>query len=67
MERRCETCRWWDRQKTTGGKAGLCRVRSPTFFAHHDQGIANYWPATKSDDWCGEWQPKEKADDAGRD
>jgi hypothetical protein len=64
---RCGTCRWW------GGwpddDAGLCRRYPPAFGARemepgeveagHLAADRGFWPVTDSDDWCGEWRPRE--------
>jgi len=54
---RCETCGWWAKYN---GKvdAGDCH-RLPPERTHE----ADKWAITRSDDYCGEWKPKEEPDD----
>lgn len=70
----CETCRWWgaERAHDHNQPYGTCRVRSP-------QGSMRYalvlggdnpiqiaraqWLWSAFDDWCGEHQPREVADE----
>jgi hypothetical protein len=58
-DRKCETCRWWERKKDAEGY-GSCRIRSIAPV----QGHRLYkWPQRTWDDWCGEHAPKEAGDE----
>lgn len=51
---KCENCRFW--YKTNGP----CRRFPP--LANRAYPVEYHYPFTQPDDWCGEWQSKEKAD-----
>ena len=55
-ERRCNSCKWWDRDKQWDSgqpmPLGMCRARAPTGFQ---------WPETDEQDWCGKWKRKRSA------
>ncbi len=62
---RCETCRFWTREKAHdafAGPAGYCHRFPPPHFRGegYDFGDAGAWltPTTMADDWCGEWKAK---------
>jgi hypothetical protein len=67
---RCDGCRYWGFQgsnNTSSDKTGLCRRNPPVL----DPGghkepvlevwVQGMWPATYSDEWCGEWRPRDGA------
>lgn len=61
---RCETCRWWNRERRKDDdKHGECRRFPPTVPYMEEQIIQNQfkalWPDTKPRHWCGEWQGKD--------
>ena len=52
---KCETCRFWVREK----RNGQCKRHAPKpeneiFLIVHVQ-----WPSTAQTDWCGEWAKQE--------
>ena len=69
---RCETCRWWGRERAHDydHPYGTCRRRAPTFgrskvLPYHDPDRPSaagplisqaQWYWAAFDDWCGEWQ-----------
>lgn len=73
-ERRCETCKWWYSPQKLKNKGGECRrlpprmTKTPTF----EDSLANEkndlnllitftrFPATRPNEWCGEYQSKEE-------
>jgi hypothetical protein len=55
MDRRCETCRWWDTSIKLGTDMGLCRRMPPLRIIEGGVTPDGEWPATSNDDWCGEW------------
>ena len=60
MDRKCETCRWWDTKlhwKSEGTKGYRCRRRAPV--TSYVPRWAN-WPITSSEAWCGEWEAKDE-------
>lgn len=44
---KCENCKWWDE--------GFCKRYPPIPWNYKD-----YRPTTEADDWCGEFQEKNK-------
>lgn len=75
MERRCETCLWWeDSVPDLLPDEGECRRRAPVPWREsvETQGLGRraLWPLTFALDWCGEWhaQPveQEPSTDAAR-
>ncbi len=50
----CRTCRFWDRSEFSQTQ-GDCRAHPPVVLLTEDR-IIEYWPTTKAEDWCGEWQ-----------
>ena len=75
MERRCDTCEWWDIWDADVGEAdpafgkGYCKRSPPVALSrwHWREGVVEdplegAWPFTDVDDWCGEWKKKEAAD-----
>jgi hypothetical protein len=53
-ERKCETCRWWEKYSS---RAGKCRSKAP--FMDFGSSDAR-WPFTAPKDWCGDHAPKEE-------
>lgn len=57
---RCDRCKFWIK-KPLEQEIGECRKGPPPVFpAQSQMGIQFIacWPPTKSDQWCGEYQPK---------
>jgi len=70
----CETCRFWEpKDRARLALDGECRRAPPTAFFgmkrwlkssdDHDsrEFVESHFPQTYSDDWCGEWKPKNDA------
>ena len=61
-EARCDNCRFWLKSEKIPG-TGECRRHTPRGL--EDYMPMAYWPVTKQDDWCGEFEakisPEEKA------
>jgi hypothetical protein len=62
MDKHCQNCRFFNCKY---GYMGECRRHAP---AHKQDtgttGLANAsWPHTSQDDWCGDWQAKDKSPD----
>jgi hypothetical protein len=60
----CWTCRFWTRNngRTTTDTDAECRRHAPRPTLYRDEGgetpaINAAWPATDSDDWCGDHLP----------
>ena len=51
---KCEDCKFWDHKYESWG---FCRRSAPKKIEDNDWGE---WPGTDRDDWCGEFQQKEK-------
>ncbi len=53
---KCEKCEWW-----YIGKECECRFNPPELYLDpiHDEYVTK-WPKCGGDDWCGEFQEKEK-------
>lgn len=73
MQGKCETCRWWGREREHDHDRpwGTCRVKPPRLWADEvldcPDGTPLHvaraeWPWTAFDDWCGEYQKKEHTD-----
>lgn len=67
MKWRCDTCRFWvspTNQRVASDRIrserGDCRVYPPNIAVMKDF-VTNAWPMTKSDDWCGSWEPEDGA------
>lgn len=68
-ERNCEHCRFWNEftdihPAPVGQHTGQCRRYPPVIvypFEMHDVMPADcgFWPLTRPEDWCGEFQAKE--------
>jgi hypothetical protein len=52
-ERQCGGCRFWKQRDYEGE----CRRYAPAPSSEHPV----EWPDTRSEDWCGEWEPKDGA------
>ena len=55
-EETCASCRHWKSSTTTEGE---CRRRPPqaiVFNVGGDEKVVTRFPATSSDDWCGEFE-----------
>ncbi len=67
-ERRCDRCRFWhefsgNSEATPGEHTGECRRHPPVIvfpFQMHDilPAESGFWPLTRPEDWCGEFQPR---------
>lgn len=65
-EARCEKCRWWDNQESTGcPEFGQCH-RFPPRYSGEDVMQERNWPTTNADDWCGEFAARTPAGDAAK-
>ncbi len=56
--RSCSICTYWQATKETMGE---CRRHAPqtiTFKVDDDQRFESRFPATKAEDWCGDFLPK---------
>lgn len=53
---RCETCRFWRRERRLDD-AGDCRRYPPQIFTVDGDDHDVEFPATSCSEWCGEWQP----------
>ena len=56
----CKQCRYWNRGKEDMVCA-QCRIRSPVVLVIEYEHPANrdintFWPWTKAEDWCGEFE-----------
>jgi len=69
MKRRCDECAWWGKIDIWG----CCRIKSPTLSDRIELKVTangeetmktsvGIWPATRADDWCGEFKPREDKD-----
>lgn len=58
MKRACKDCEFCDL------KAYECHRRSPVYFADAER--TDGWPAVMSDDWCGEFQPRDAGPEFAR-
>lgn len=54
---RCETCKFWVLRLD---HLGLCRRNAPVVVRPGEKDMLPRWPITASDDWCGEYKPKDK-------
>jgi hypothetical protein len=54
----CARCQWWKRS----GTIGQCRIGQPWLFDRGEPGIQwlGRWAVTGEDDWCGEFQAKDR-------
>lgn len=60
----CETCRWWQDCRPNLHIDGMCRRHAPQpSNGNMGQYNSGLWPATMPNDWCGEHQPREVADE----
>ncbi len=63
-EQRCENCRFWKRLPKDEEEPGLgdCKRHAPRPIIalsglRMDECLSEiYWPETREEDWCGEWQ-----------
>ncbi len=61
---KCQDCKFWCRFKGSKDK-GECRKWSPEVLADHfllgvNVGFKTVWPRTDCDDWCGQFESKDK-------
>lgn len=54
-DRRCPSCRFWDKGGVHGSDMGQCRRYAPRPNPNTD---CLFWIETESTDWCGEWERK---------
>lgn len=70
----CETCRWWGAERAHQPEQpyGRCRARSPQAELRYALVLSGntpmqipraQWPWSAFDDWCGEHQGREVADE----
>lgn len=64
-EMKCEDCKFWEAPKGAH-KLGSCHRYPPTLISDTQGGVDNIfsdiwtgYPNTDSDEWCGEFEPKE--------
>ena len=77
--KKCEKCRYWNKttEPDSDSRYGECRRRPPVLCEGHKTSGAplepdyeddaqnwGLWPFVYSDDWCGEFEPKESQSDA---
>jgi hypothetical protein len=68
---KCSTCAYWNempRLTPTEDVLGTCRRNPPKAFEQRPYWFhiaasgaispISYWPATRPDDWCGEWKAR---------
>lgn len=51
-DRKCPSCRFWDKSDEGRGDMGSCRRYAPRPTPGND---SVYWAMTYDTDWCGEW------------
>ena len=67
---KCEDCKFWEER--TGTSEGYCHRNAPICYFYRWKDVehnmlddaltsAAAWPSTELDDWCGEFQSKEKS------
>lgn len=59
---KCEDCRFWQYTQLNGDeeKVGICRKNAPIGKLAKSTDYCYEWPRTDYDNWCGEFQEKDK-------
>ena len=65
MKEKCGNCRWWEnnydgQESPKPPSTGWCHRYPPAVITYHTDGDDTVWPTTNVDDFCGEFQSKEK-------
>jgi hypothetical protein len=55
--RRCDACDYWQ----AWDQIGLCRFNPPVQIRDVRNDMVERWPPVAPDDWCGQFQPRNKA------
>jgi hypothetical protein len=62
----CESCKFWGEEANIKN-LGHCHRYAPRSTLRSPlagtESLDTVWPRLRSDDWCGEWEPKIEADE----
>ena len=66
MNKTCGNCQYWHQDNSAVPENGLCRKDAPKllYAGRFVDPTCGIWPQTRERDWCGEFKPKEPADEA---